>query len=78
LHRRKRPVGMIWRMDETYIRVKGHSYYLSRAVDKDGQTIDFLLTVQRDKDAALLTGLTCPKSSTHKNLPQNRRWCYPR
>jgi putative transposase len=37
-----------WRMDETSIRVKGQWYYLYRAVDKDGQTIDFLLTEQRD------------------------------
>jgi putative transposase len=52
-HRRKRPVWISWRLDETYIRVKGQWTYLYRAVDKDGQTIDFLLTAQRDKDAAL-------------------------
>ncbi|HZC03091.1 MAG TPA: IS6 family transposase [Gammaproteobacteria bacterium] len=52
-HRRKRPVWVSWRLDETYIRVKGQWYYLYRAVDKEGQTIDFLLTAQRDKDAAL-------------------------
>jgi transposase-like protein len=34
-------------MDETYIKVKGQWYYLYRAVDKTGQTIDFLLTEQR-------------------------------
>ena len=33
LHRRKRPVWVSWRMDETYIRVKGQWYYLYRAVD---------------------------------------------
>jgi putative transposase len=52
-HRRKRPVGRRWRMDETYIRVKGQWRYLYRAVDKSGQTIDFLLTEHRDKEAAL-------------------------
>src|SRR5262245_38065104 len=52
-HRRKRPVGRSWRMDETYIRVKGEWRYLYRAVDKHGQTIDFLLTEQRDQEAAL-------------------------
>jgi putative transposase len=52
-HRRKRPAWVSWRLDETYIRVKGRWYYLYRAVDKEGQTIDFLLTAQRDKDAAL-------------------------
>jgi transposase-like protein len=51
-HRRKRPVGVSWRMDETYIRVKGQWRYLYRAVDKTGQTIDFLLTTQRDEQAA--------------------------
>lgn len=52
-HRRKRPVGHSWRMDETYIRVKGEWRYLYRAVDKSGQTIDFLLTEHRDAEAAL-------------------------
>ena len=49
---RKRPVGKSWRMDETYIRVKGEWRYLYRAVDKDGNTVDFLLRAHRDKTAA--------------------------
>jgi putative transposase len=52
-HRRKRPVWLSWRLDETYIRVKGEWRYLYRAVDKCGQTIDFLLTEQRDERAAI-------------------------
>jgi putative transposase len=52
-HRRKRPVWVSWRMDETSIKVKGEWRYLYRAVDKQGQTIDFLLTEHRDKAAAL-------------------------
>jgi putative transposase len=52
-HRHKRPVWVSWRLDETYIRVKGQWYYLYRAVDKHGQTIDFLLTEHRDTEAAL-------------------------
>src|SRR6266849_3223432 len=52
-HRRKRSVWVSWRMDETSIKVKGQWYYLYRAVDKTGQTIDFLLTEQRDEEAAL-------------------------
>jgi putative transposase len=52
-HHRKRPAGHSWRMDETYIRVKGEWRSLYRAVDKQGQTIDFLLTEQRDQEAAL-------------------------
>jgi putative transposase len=50
--RRKRPVGRSWRMDETYIRVKGQWCYLSRAVDTSGQTMDFLRTAHRDQRAA--------------------------
>ena len=49
---KKRPVGTSWRMDETYIKIKGQWKYLYRAVDRDGNTIDFLLTAHRDKKAA--------------------------
>ncbi len=49
----KRPVGVSWRMDETYIKVKGEWKYLYRAVDKAGKTVDFLLTAKRDKAAAM-------------------------
>jgi transposase-like protein len=49
---RKRAVGKSWRLDETYIRVKGEWRYLCRAVDKNGHTIDFLLRAHRDKPAA--------------------------
>jgi putative transposase len=52
-HRCKRPVQVSWRMDETYIKIKGQWRYLYRAVDKQGQTIDFLLTEHRDQEAAL-------------------------
>ena len=48
----KRPVGRSWRMDETYIKVKGVWKYLYRAVDKQGKTVDFLLTGKRDTAAA--------------------------
>ena len=49
---RKRPVGKSWRMDETYIKVRGRWRYLYRAVDRDGDTVDFLLTSRRDEAAA--------------------------
>src|ERR1700674_2934563 len=48
----KRPVGRSWRMDETYVKVSGDWKYLYRAVDKAGQTVDFLLRAHRDKAAA--------------------------
>lgn len=48
----KRPVGKSWRVDETYIKVKGSWKYLYRAVDKAGHTIDFLFRAKRDKAAA--------------------------
>jgi len=51
--RKKNRVGKRWRMDETYSKVKGQWKYYYRAVDKQGQTIDFLLTATRDKKAAL-------------------------
>lgn len=41
-----------WRMDETYLKIKGKNAYLYRAVDSQGNTIDFLVSEHRDKDAA--------------------------
>ncbi len=41
-----------WRVDETYIKIKGKWKYLYRAVDSDGNTLDFLLSAKRDKKAA--------------------------
>lgn len=49
---RKRQIGKSWRMDEAYILVRGQWKYLYRAVDKAGNTIDFLLRAERDKAAA--------------------------
>ncbi len=44
--------GLRWRLDETYIKIKGDWKYLYRAVHKQGNTIDFLLTAKRDMKAA--------------------------
>ena len=41
-----------WRVDKTYIKVKGEWKYLYRALDSEGNTVDFLLTSKRDKKAA--------------------------
>ena len=52
-HRKNKPsVGISWRMDKTYIKVKGQNHYLYRAVDKEGNTVDFLLTQKRNAKAA--------------------------
>jgi putative transposase len=50
--KRKRAVATSWRMDETYVKVKGKWVYWYRAVDKFGDTIDFMLSEQRDETAA--------------------------
>jgi transposase-like protein len=45
---RLKPTNDSWRMDDTYVRVKGKWVYLYRAVDSEGATIDFLLSAKRD------------------------------
>jgi IS6 family transposase len=47
-----KPTNKSWRVDETYVRVKGKWSYLYRAVDSTGATIDFLLSAKRDGAAA--------------------------
>jgi putative transposase len=51
-HQKKRSIGKSWRLDETYIEVKGKWTYYYRAVDKQGHTIDFYLSERRHKTAA--------------------------
>ena len=48
LRRHLKPTNDSWRVDETYVRVKGKWVYLYRAVDSSGATIDFLLSAKRD------------------------------
>ncbi|QGK75269.1 IS6 family transposase [Flavobacterium sp. SLB02] len=54
MKKRKDRVGTSWRLDETYIKVKGIWCYLYRAVDKLGNTVDFLLTRKRQRMSAQL------------------------
>jgi putative transposase len=67
--RRKRPVGRSRRMDEIYVKASGQWKYLYRAVDRDGDTIDFLLlpseiTLRRARSSREpSTGTTCPRRS---------------
>ena len=50
--KKKRKVGSRWRLDETYIKVRGQWKYLYRAVDANGETIDFLLSAKRNTASA--------------------------
>src|SRR6266853_6817401 len=52
MRRHLKPTNKSWRVDETYVRVKGRWCYLYRAIDSGGATIDFLLSAFRDADAA--------------------------
>jgi len=65
MHKRKKLVCNSWRMDETYIKVKGRDMYLYRALDKYGNTVDFLLTIRRQKMSA---------QKFFKKAIGNKRW----
>ena len=49
---KKRPTAVSWRMDETYIKVKGKWAYYYRAIEKFGKTLDFMLSECRDEAGA--------------------------
>ena len=61
--RRKKPVSNSWRMDGTYIKVKGKWVYYYRAVDKFGNVTDYYLSLNRDEAAA--------KAFLNKAIAQN-------
>ena len=64
-----KPTTKSWRVDETYVRVKGRWCYLYRALDSSGTTIDFVLS--RWRDAATATRLF-RKALTDPSHPQPR------
>jgi IS6 family transposase len=64
-----KPTNDSWRMDETYLKIKGVDHYLYRAVDSDGGTIDFCLSKNRDKQAAKKF-LKKALGSSHNQMPR--------
>ena len=68
----KRAVATSWRMDETYVKVKGQWVYLYRAVDKFGDTVDFMLSERRDEAAATSRSLESMKSTVSPKLSTAR------
>jgi len=70
-----------WRVDETYIKVKGRWTYLYRAVDKFGQTIDFLLSAKRDAPAAkrlFRKALAQPHTVNPRTITVDKNPAYPK
>ena len=75
-----RPTNGSWRVDETYIRVKGEWVYLYRAVDATGQTIDFLLSPKRDAAAArrfFRKALKQPNTVNPRTITVDKNAAYP-
>jgi len=76
-----RPTNDSWRVDETYILVKGKQKYLYRAVDSQGNTLDFLLTAKRDALAAkrfLRKTLKAVHTSTPRVITVDKNPAYPK
>ena len=77
---RLRPSNGSWRVDETYVRVKGRWAYLYRAVDSRGQTIDFLLAAKRDAAAAkrfFQRALARPHTVNPRTITVDKNPAYP-
>jgi transposase-like protein len=69
IRRHLRPTNDSWRVDETYIKVKVKWKYLYRAADSDGDTIDFMLSSKRDRNAAKRF-FKKALSSNHNQIPR--------
>jgi len=81
VRRHLRPCTGSWRVDETYIKVKGAWTYLYRAVDSLGQTIDFLLSARRDAAAAkrfFRKALAQPHTVNPRTITVDKNPAYPR
>jgi transposase, IS6 family len=78
--RHLKPTNRSWRVDETYIKVKGQERFLYRAVDSSGQTIDFLLTAKRDTAAAkrfFQRGMANPGNALPRVINVDKNRAYP-
>jgi transposase, IS6 family len=76
-----RPTNGSWRVDETYIKVKGRWVYLYRAVDSRGQTIDFRLSARRDAQAAkrfFRKALARPNTVNPRTITVDKNAAYPK
>jgi transposase-like protein len=70
-----------WRVDETYVKVKGRWTYLYCAVDSRGQTIDFLLSARRDAEAAkrfFRKALAQPHTVNPRTISVDKNAAYPK
>jgi transposase-like protein len=75
-----RPINDSYRVDETYVKVKGVWKYLYRAVDSTGQTIDFLLSAKRNTKAAkrfFRKMLKAPKHQSPRVIKVDQNKAYP-
>ncbi|GLI07961.1 hypothetical protein YDYSG_39910 [Paenibacillus tyrfis] len=75
-----KPANDSWRTDETYVKVKGQWKYLYQAVDSMGKTIDFMLSENRDMQAAkrfFTKALSSPHNQTPRVITLDKNLAYP-
>ena len=75
-----KPTNKSWRVDETYVRIKGRWFYLYRAIDSVGATIDFYLSAFRSAEAAkalLAKALADPSHPQPRVINTDQAKCYP-
>ena len=76
-----KPTNDSWRVDETYVKVNGKWTYLYRAVDSNGDTIDFMLSAKRDTKAArrfFIKALRSPHNQNPRVITVDKNPAYPR
>ncbi|WP_394852804.1 IS6 family transposase [Bacillus cereus] len=75
-----KPTNDSWRVDETYLKIKGEKMYLYRAIDSEGNTIDFYLSQKRDAKAAkcfLKKALASCHVTKHRSITADGDKAYP-